>query len=107
MSDTKKVAYISGGCFWGVEELFREQPGVIDTEVGYTGGSNDNPTYNNHPGHAEAIAITYDSSKTTYEAILDYFFRIHDPTTLNRQGNDTGTSYRSAIFYQDDSELKT
>jgi peptide-methionine (S)-S-oxide reductase len=107
MSGTKKIAYISGGCFWGVEELFREQPGVVDTEVGYTGGKNDNPDYHNHPGHAEAIAITYDPSKTTYEAILDYFFRIHDPTTLNRQGNDTGTSYRSAIFYNDDSELKT
>ncbi len=107
MSDIKKIAYISGGCFWGVEELFREQPGVIDTEVGYTGGKNDNPDYHNHPGHAEAIAITYDPSKTTYEAILDYFFRIHDPTTLNRQGNDVGTSYRSAIFYNDDAELKT
>jgi peptide-methionine (S)-S-oxide reductase len=107
MKNNEKIAYISGGCFWGVEELFKELPGVIDTEVGYTGGSNDNPDYHNHPGHAEAIAITYDSEKTSYEAILDYFFRIHDPTTLNRQGNDVGSSYRSAIFYTDDDQLKT
>lgn len=106
MKDNQKTIYLAGGCFWGVEELFREEPGVIDTEVGYTGGSNDNPDYNNHPGHAEAIAITYDTNKTTYEALLDFFFRIHDPTTLNRQGNDTGSSYRSAIFYNDDTELK-
>ncbi len=102
-----KTIYLAGGCFWGIEELFREQPGVIDTEVGYTGGDNTNPDYNNHPGHAEALAITYDTSQTTYANILDYFFRLHDPTTLNRQGNDTGSSYRSAIFYQDDEELQT
>jgi peptide-methionine (S)-S-oxide reductase len=107
MKNNQKIAYVSGGCFWGVEELFREQPGVTDTEVGYTGGSNDNPDYHNHPGHAEAIAITYDTQKTSYEAILDYFFRIHDPTTLNRQGNDVGSSYRSAIFYTDNEELNT
>src|SRR5665213_2284857 len=106
MKKPEKIAYISGGCFWGVEELFREQPGVINTEVGYTGGSNDNPDYQNHPGHAEAIAITYDPDKTSYAEILDYFFRIHDPTTLNRQGNDVGSSYRSAIFYNDANELK-
>jgi peptide-methionine (S)-S-oxide reductase len=106
MKDFEKIAYISGGCFWGVEELFKEQPGVVDTEVGYTGGNNDNPDYHNHPGHAEAIAITYDSQETSYEAILDYFFRIHDPTTQDRQGNDIGSSYRSAIFYTDEAELK-
>jgi len=106
MKSNEKIAYISGGCFWGVEELFKELPGVVDTEVGYTGGSNENPDYHNHPGHAEAIAITYDTTKTSYEAILDYFFRIHDPTTLNRQGNDIGTSYRSAIFYTDGDQLK-
>ena len=106
MKSNEEIAYISGGCFWGVEELFKELPGVSDTEVGYTGGSNDNPDYHNHPGHAEAIAITYDPNKTNYEAILDYFFRIHDPTTLNRQGNDVGTSYRSAIFYTNDDQLK-
>jgi peptide-methionine (S)-S-oxide reductase len=101
-----KTIYLAGGCFWGLEELFREQPGVVDTEVGYTGGSNDNPDYSNHPGHAEALAITYETDQTNYAAILDFFFRIHNPTTLNRQGNDVGSSYRSAIFYQDDEELK-
>ncbi len=105
--NNQKTIYLAGGCFWGLEELFRELPGVIDTEVGYTGGSNDNPDYSNHPGHAEALAITYDQDKTTYENILDFFFRIHNPTTLNRQGNDVGSSYRSAIFYQDDEELKS
>lgn len=100
-----KKAYLAGGCFWGLEDLVRKQPGVIDTEVGYTGGSNDNPDYSNHPGHAEGLQITYDDSKTSYKQILDFFFRVHDPTTLDRQGNDVGTSYRSAIFYQDDAEL--
>jgi peptide-methionine (S)-S-oxide reductase len=100
-----KTIYVAGGCFWGLQELFREQPGIVITEVGYTGGSNDNPDYSNHPGHAEALAVTYDTDKTTYAAILDYFFRIHDPTTLNQQGNDKGSSYRSAIFYQDQDEL--
>lgn len=96
--------YIAGGCFWGMEELFRDQPGVIDTEVGYTGGENDNPTYENHPGHAETLEITYDESKTNIATLLDYFFQIHDPTTMNRQGNDIGSSYRSAIFYTDDEQ---
>jgi peptide-methionine (S)-S-oxide reductase len=91
---------LAGGCFWGVEELFREEPGVIDTEVGYTGGTNTEPTYENHPGHAEAIKITFDPNITSYQKLLDFFFRIHDPTTLNRQGNDIGSSYRSAIFYE-------
>lgn len=100
-----KKAYLAGGCFWGLEELFRTQPGVVDTEVGYTGGTNDAPTYQNHPGHAEAMEISYDDTKTTYLKILDYFFRVHDPTTLNRQGNDIGDSYRSAIFYQNETEL--
>lgn len=103
----KHTIYLAGGCFWGLEELFREQPGVIDTEVGYAGGSNDHPTYENHPGHAETLAITYDEGETTYANILDFFFRIHDPTTKDRQGNDVGTSYRSAIFYQNEDELKT
>lgn len=100
-----KTAYLAGGCFWGVEELFRQQIGVTDTEVGYSGGQNDNPTYENHPGHAETIAITYDVNKTSFKDILDFFFRIHDPTTLNQQGNDMGSSYRSTIFYQDNDEL--
>ena len=100
-----KQAYLAGGCFWGLEDLVGQQIGVTDTEVGYIGGSNDNPTYQNHPGHAEGLQISYDDTKTSYKAILDYFFRVHDPTTLNKQGNDVGTSYRSAIFYQDDAEL--
>ena len=99
-----KKAYLAGGCFWGLEDLVRQQPGVIDTEVGYTGGSNKNPDYQNHPGHAEGLEISYDDTKTSYKNILDYFFRVHDPTTINQQGNDIGDSYRSAIFYQDDIE---
>ena len=93
-----------GGCFWGMEELFRDQPGVIDTEVGYAGGINDNPTYESHPGHAEALEITYDPSMTNLDTLLDYHFQIHDPTTMNRQGNDVGSSYRSTIFYQDEDQ---
>ncbi|HWT39904.1 MAG TPA: peptide-methionine (S)-S-oxide reductase MsrA [Dongiaceae bacterium] len=96
-----KTVVLAGGCFWGVEELVRTQPGVVDTEVGYTGGENDHPTYENHPGHAEAVRIEYDETQTTLDALLDYFFQIHDPTTMNRQGNDIGSSYRSAIFYAD------
>ncbi|MEO5927475.1 MAG: peptide-methionine (S)-S-oxide reductase MsrA [Patescibacteria group bacterium] len=103
--DTKQAVF-AGGCFWGLEELFRKLPGVIDTETGYTGGENEHPTYDNHPGHAEALQITYDPSKITYKELLDFFFRIHDPSTLNRQGNDVGTSYRSAIFVTDEEERK-
>lgn len=94
-----KTLLLAGGCFWGMEELFRTQPGVIDTEVGYAGGDNDTPTYEYHPGHAETLEITYDESVTDAAALLDYFYQIHDPTTMNRQGNDVGSSYRSAIFY--------
>ncbi|WP_163514234.1 peptide-methionine (S)-S-oxide reductase MsrA [Gelidibacter japonicus] len=101
---TNKKAYIAGGCFWGMEDLFRVRPGVIDTEVGYIGGENEHPTYRNHPGHAEGIEITYDPNVTTFKHILDYFFRIHNPTTVDRQGNDMGSSYRSAIFYQNEEE---
>lgn len=99
-----KYAYLGGGCFWGLEDLFRKLDGVVDTEVGYSGGNNENPTYENHPGHAEALKIIYDDQETSYEALLDAFFRFHDPTTMNRQGNDVGTSYRSVIFYQDEAE---
>lgn len=95
-----KKAYIAGGCFWGMEDLFRVRPGVKDTEVGYIGGENDHPTYKNHPGHAEGIEVTYDPKETSFKEILDYFYRVHDPTTVDRQGNDRGSSYRSAIFYQ-------
>jgi len=104
-TETKKVV-LAGGCFWGLEDLLRAQPGVVDTEAGYAGGQNDNPTYENHPGHAEAVEITYDPSKTSYQRLLDFFFQIHNPTTLNQQGNDKGTSYRSAIFYADDEEKR-
>jgi peptide-methionine (S)-S-oxide reductase len=99
MSTETHIAILAGGCFWGMQDLIRRQPGVLNTRVGYTGGRNDNPTYRNHPGHAEAIEIEYDPSVTTYRDILAYFFQIHDPTTLNRQGNDVGDSYRSEIFY--------
>lgn len=95
---------IAGGCFWGVEELFRTQPGVVDTEVGYTGGDNSDPTYENHPGHAESLKITYDPTRTNEAELFDYFFQIHDPTTMNQQGNDIGSSYRSAIFYANEDQ---
>lgn len=101
---TNKKTYIAGGCFWGMEDLFRVRPGIIDTEVGYIGGENEHPTYRNHPGHAEGIEITYDPNVTSFKHILDYFFRIHNPTTIDQQGNDIGSSYRSAIFYQNDEE---
>ena len=104
---TKKL-YLAGGCFWGVEELFRAQKGVLATHVGYTGGTTANPTYEDvktgTTGHAEALEIEYDSSQTSLELLLDYFFSIHDPTTTNRQGNDRGSQYRSAIFYQSEEE---
>ena len=103
-SAKREVATLAGGCFWGVEDLIRKLPGVIDTEVGYTGGSVKNATYRNHEGHAEAVKITFDPAKISYEQILEFFFKMHDPTTLNRQGNDLGTSYRSAIFYNSDEQ---
>jgi len=102
---TKKIV-LAGGCFWGLEELIRQQKGVINTEVGYAGGNVENPTYENHEGHAEAVEIEYDSEKTSYKELLDFFFRVHNPTTLNKQGNDIGSSYRSAIFYNSDEEKK-
>jgi peptide-methionine (S)-S-oxide reductase len=97
-------AVLAGGCFWGLEELFRQLPGVKNTEVGYCGGENPNPTYENHPGHAEAIEIEFDNREISFKEILDFFFRVHNPTTLNRQGNDVGTSYRSAIFMVDETQ---
>lgn len=101
-----KKAVLAGGCFWGLESLIRTLPGVVDTEVGYTGGENENPTYEQHPGHAEAVEIEYDPAVIDYHHLLDFFFQIHNPTTLNQQGNDRGTSYRSAIFYASDEEKK-
>jgi peptide-methionine (S)-S-oxide reductase len=104
--EKSRKAYLAGGCFWGMEDLFRKRPGILDTEVGYTGGDNDHPTYRNHPGHAEAIELTYNPEETTFRELLDYFFRIHNPTTIDRQGNDRGSSYRSAIFYQNETEKR-
>lgn len=104
MTDNYKKIVLAGGCFWGLEDLLRTQTGVIETEAGYCGGTNENPTYENHPGHAEAVEITYDPEKTSYKKLLDFFFQIHNPTTLNQQGNDKGTSYRSAIFYSNEEE---
>jgi peptide methionine sulfoxide reductase msrA/msrB len=101
---SREKATLAGGCFWGVEELIRKMPGVLDTEVGYTGGAVKNATYRNHEGHAEAVQITYDPKKISYEQILEFFFKLHDPTTMNRQGNDMGTSYRSAIFFHNDEQ---
>ena len=103
----EEIATLAGGCFWGMEDLIRKQPGVLSIEVGYTGGTVPNATYENHAGHAEAVQIRFDPTKTTYEALLRFFFRIHDPTTLNRQGNDLGTSYRSAIFYHSEAQRRT
>ena len=101
----REVAVIAGGCFWGIEDILRSVPGIVDTEVGYTGGWLKNPTYHDthdsKSGHAEAVRITFDPSVISYEDLLEqWFFRLHDPTTLNRQGNDVGTQYRSAIFPQ-------
>ncbi|HTE28037.1 peptide-methionine (S)-S-oxide reductase MsrA [Flavitalea sp.] len=100
-------AILAGGCFWGVEELIRELPGVKKTVVGYTGGEIPNATYRNHGNHAEGIAIDFDSSVISYRTLLEFFFQIHDPTTRNRQGNDRGASYRSAIFYLNDEQKRT
>ncbi|WP_305374911.1 peptide-methionine (S)-S-oxide reductase MsrA [Photobacterium leiognathi] len=100
----QQKAILAGGCFWGMQDLIRRQTGVITTRVGYTGGDVANATYPNHGTHAEAIEILFDDSQTSFEKILAYFFQIHDPTTTNRQGNDIGTSYRSAIFYTSDEQ---
>src|SRR5450755_3672717 len=100
-------AILAGGCFWGVEDLIRELPGVSSTIVGYTGGDVKNATYRNHGTHAEAIEITFDPAVLSYRKLLEFFFQIHDPTTKNRQGNDRGTSYRSAIFYLSEEQKET
>lgn len=101
-----KRAVLAGGCFWGMQDLIRKLPGVIETRVGYTGGDVPNATYRNHGTHAEGIEIIFDPERISYRQILELFFQIHDPTTKNRQGNDIGTSYRSAIYYVDDEQKR-
>lgn len=104
---TMERALLAGGCFWGMQELLRRLPGVTATRVGYTGGEVANATYRNHGHHAEAVEVLFDPERITYRALLEVFFQIHDPTTRNRQGNDIGTSYRSAIFYADADQRQT
>jgi peptide-methionine (S)-S-oxide reductase len=104
MSNASHKAILAGGCFWGMQDLIRRLPGVLSTRVGYTGGEVANATYRNHGNHAEAIEIVYDPTRTSYRALLEFFFQIHDPSTPNRQGNDRGASYRSAIFYVDEDQ---
>jgi peptide-methionine (S)-S-oxide reductase len=106
MSTSTERAILAGGCFWGMQDLFRRQAGVLSTRVGYTGGDVPNATYRNHGTHAEAIEIMYDPQRVSYRKLLEFFFQVHDPTTLNRQGNDRGTSYRSAIFYTNDEQKR-
>ncbi len=106
MSVSTERAILAGGCFWGVQDLLRRYPGVISTRVGYSGGEVANATYRNHGTHAEAIEIVFDPQKISYRELLEFFFQIHDPTTLNRQGNDRGSSYRSAIFYTTDEQKR-
>jgi peptide-methionine (S)-S-oxide reductase len=106
MSDTTETAVLAGGCFWGMQDLIRRRPGVLDTRVGYTGGDTPNATYRNHGTHAESIEIAFDPAETSYRELLEFFFQIHDPTTKNRQGNDLGSSYRSAIYYTSDEQKR-
>jgi peptide-methionine (S)-S-oxide reductase len=106
MTGSTERAVLAGGCFWGMQDLIRRLPGVVATRVGYSGGDVPNATYRNHGSHAEAIEIVFDPQKTRYRNLLEFFFQIHDPTTRNRQGNDVGTSYRSAIFYTSDEQRK-
>lgn len=101
---SEERAVLAGGCFWGMQDLIRKLPGVVRTRVGYTGGDVQNATYRNHGTHAEGIEIIFDPDRITYRRLLEFFFQIHDPTTINRQGNDIGLSYRSAIYYVDDAQ---
>ncbi|WP_455912966.1 peptide-methionine (S)-S-oxide reductase MsrA [Pseudomonas syringae] len=104
MTTHTETALLAGGCFWGMQDLLRRYPGVVSTRVGYSGGDVDNATYRNHGTHAEAIEIVFDPEQISYRQILEFFFQIHDPSTPNRQGNDRGVSYRSAIFYLNDQQ---
>ena len=106
MAGRTERAILAGGCFWGMQQLIRRLPGVVSTRVGYSGGDVKNATYRNHGTHAEAIEIIFDPNKTSFRNLLEFFFQIHDPTTRNRQGNDVGMSYRSAIFYADDEQRR-
>ncbi|MCW2526207.1 MAG: methionine sulfoxide reductase [Pseudonocardiales bacterium] len=106
MTGTTETAILAGGCFWGMQDLIRRRPGVVSTRVGYTGGEVANATYRNHGNHAEAIEIVFDPAVTSYRELLEFFFQVHDPSTKNRQGNDLGASYRSAIFYVDDEQKR-
>ena len=106
MTTRTETAVLAGGCFWGMQDLLRRQPGIVSTRVGYSGGDVPNATYRNHGTHAEAIEITFDPDRISYRKILEFFFQIHDPSTRNRQGNDVGMSYRSAIFYADDEQKR-
>ena len=106
MTDVTQKAVLAGGCFWGMQDLIRKRPGVLSTRVGYCGGDVANATYRNHGTHAETIEILFDPNVTTYRQLLEFFFQIHDPTTPNRQGNDRGVSYRSAIFYIGDEQRR-
>jgi peptide-methionine (S)-S-oxide reductase len=103
---SEERAILAGGCFWGVQDLVRHYDGVLRTRVGYTGGTAAHATYRNHAGHAEAVEITFDPDRLSYRQLLEFFFQIHDPTTRNRQGNDIGSSYRSAIFYTSDAQKR-
>jgi peptide-methionine (S)-S-oxide reductase len=106
VSGAVERAILAGGCFWGMQDLFRRRPGVVSTRVGYSGGDVPNATYRNHGTHAEAIEIVFDTARISYRDLLEFFFQIHDPTTSNRQGNDIGASYRSAVFYLDDKQRR-
>ena len=106
MTQQTETAILAGGCFWGMEELVRRIPGVVSTRVGYTGGDVPNATYRNHGTHAEALEVVFDPSQLSYRQILEFFFQIHDPSTPNRQGNDRGMSYRSAIYYLSDEQKR-
>jgi peptide-methionine (S)-S-oxide reductase len=103
---SEERALLAGGCFWGVQDLLRRYEGVLSTRVGYTGGINPHATYRDHPGHAEAVEVIFDPDRISYRQILEFFFQIHDPSTLNRQGNDRGSSYRSAIFYTSEEQKR-
>ena len=106
MSETTEKAILAGGCFWGMQDLIRRRPGVLTTRVGYSGGDVPHATYRHHGSHAEAIEIVFDPGQISYRDLLEFFFQVHDPTTKNRQGNDTGLSYRSAIFYTNDEQKR-